>query len=277
MDKEVVAVAPARARLARPAQVAERGIVIASTVRGARRAVPRRVAQRDAPACPSPERGKRTLLQFPRPGQCQPSRPPPSISRRALPRVREHAPAIAEWALHHHHPRQPHSALSKGWSFLSAAVVGASKVVNESVIQPGMEKVSDPELQRNVKGYLEGAKKGAVSVGSSANAWGKTSLGSMSRGVSVRSWGKLGGGPSREGYGAVPTGWEGERGALYAEEDDDFFEHTTKARRLRQRRQAMAGMTTGRIFRLQLFIQIIIYVVIPRIHPRIHHEPYHPA
>ncbi|KAK0190648.1 ArfGap-domain-containing protein [Armillaria mellea] len=123
----------------------------------------------------------------------------------------------------------PMATLSKGWSFLSAAVVGASKVVNESVIQPGMEKVSDPELQRNVKGYLDGAKKGAVSVGSSANAWGKSQFGvdvASSVGEVV---GKLGGGPSREGYDAVPTGWEGERRALYAEDDDDLFEHTTKA------------------------------------------------
>ncbi|KAK0491314.1 ArfGap-domain-containing protein [Armillaria novae-zelandiae] len=114
----------------------------------------------------------------------------------------------------------PMAALSKGWSFLSAAVVGASKVVNESVIQPGVEKVSDPDLQRNVKGYFEGAKKGAVSVGSSANAWGKNQFGVDVAGSVGEVVGKLGGGPSREGYGAVPTGWEGERGALY--DDDDF-------------------------------------------------------
>ncbi|KAK0461817.1 ArfGap-domain-containing protein [Desarmillaria tabescens] len=123
----------------------------------------------------------------------------------------------------------PMAALSKGWSFLSAAVVGASKVVNENVIQPGMEKVSDPELQKNVKGYLEGAKKGAVSVGSTANAWGKNQFGVDVAGSVGEVVGKLGGGPSREGYGAVPTGWEGERRSLYADEDDDFFEHNTKA------------------------------------------------
>ncbi|KAG7447474.1 ArfGap-domain-containing protein [Guyanagaster necrorhizus] len=115
----------------------------------------------------------------------------------------------------------PMAALSKGWSFLSSAVIGASKVVNENVIQPGMEKVSDPELQRNVKGYLEGAKKGAVSVGSSANAWGKTQFGVDVAGSVGEVVGKLGGGPAREGYGAVPTGWEGEGRGLYAEADDE--------------------------------------------------------
>ncbi|KAK0206839.1 ArfGap-domain-containing protein [Desarmillaria ectypa] len=123
----------------------------------------------------------------------------------------------------------PVAALSKGWSFLSAAVVGASKVVKENVIQPGMEKVSDPELQKNVKGYLEGAKKSAVSVGSSANAWGKSQFGVDVVGSVGEVVGKLGGGPSREGYGTVPTGWEGEGRALYAEEDDDFFEQRIKA------------------------------------------------
>ncbi|PBK69941.1 ArfGap-domain-containing protein [Armillaria solidipes] len=164
-------------------------------------------------------------------GQANASRPdhlPPSQGGRyqgfgSTPQPSQSAPSATTI------PDNPIAALSKGWSFLSAAVVGASKVVNETVIQPGMEKVSDPELQRNVKGYLEGAKKGAASVGSSANAWGKSQFGVDVAGSVGEVVGKLGAGPSREGYGAVPTGWEGERTALYAEEDDDFFEHTTKA------------------------------------------------
>ncbi|KAK0499763.1 ArfGap-domain-containing protein, partial [Armillaria luteobubalina] len=178
------------------------------------------------PALPQKEANE---MYFNSLGQANASRPdhlPPSQGGRyqgfgSTPQPSQSAPSTTQ--------DTPMAALSKGWSFLSAAVVGASKVVNESVIQPGMEKVSDPELQRNVKGYLEGAKKGAVSVGSSANAWGKNQFGVDVAGSVGEVVGKLGGGPSREGYGAVPTGWEGERRALYADDEEDFFEHATKA------------------------------------------------
>ena len=38
----------------------------------------------------------------------------------------------------------PMAALSKGWSLFSGAVAGASKAIQENVIQPGMERVQDP-------------------------------------------------------------------------------------------------------------------------------------
>ncbi|KAF9021508.1 ArfGap-domain-containing protein [Hymenopellis radicata] len=121
----------------------------------------------------------------------------------------------------------PMAALSKGWSLFSAAVVGASRAVNENVIQPGMEKVSDPTLQSNVRGYLSEAQKRAAIVGSSANQWSKNqfgvdvaeSVGGVVGGVRDRI-----GGPSHAGYGSVPQGYDGETSALYHDhEDDDAF------------------------------------------------------
>ncbi len=127
----------------------------------------------------------------------------------------------------------PMAALSKGWSLFSAAVVGASRAVNENVIQPGVEKVSDPTLQSNVRGYLSEAQKRAAMVGSSANQWSKNqfgvdvaeSVGGVVGGVRERI-----GGPSHAGYGSVPQGYDGETSALYHDhEDDDFFGQYSQA------------------------------------------------
>lgn len=41
--------------------------------------------------------------------------------------------------------------MGKGWSIFSTAVLGASKVVNDSIIQPGVQKVTDPNLVNSVK------------------------------------------------------------------------------------------------------------------------------
>lgn len=119
------------------------------------------------------------------------------------------------------------AALSKGWSLFSAAVVGASRAVNENVIQPGIEKVSDPALQENVRGYLTEAQKRAALAGSTANQWSKNQFGVdvAEKVEGVR--GKLGGGPSREGYGSVPQGYDGESTSLYhdqSDDDDAFFD-----------------------------------------------------
>ena len=121
-------------------------------------------------------------------------------------------------------------ALSKGWSLFSAAVVGASRAVNESVIQPGMEKVMDPTFQAGVRGYVSEAGRKAGEVGSAANAWTKNTIGvdvagSVGGAVgTVRD--RMGGGPQGQGYGRVQQSYEGETSALYQDHDDedDFFD-----------------------------------------------------
>ncbi|KII95002.1 hypothetical protein PLICRDRAFT_33832 [Plicaturopsis crispa FD-325 SS-3] len=121
----------------------------------------------------------------------------------------------------------PIAALGKGWSLFSAAIAGASKVVSENVIQPGMERVRDPELQANVRGYMSEAQKRAQFVGQSANQWSKTQFGvDVAEHVggavgAVR--GRVGGGPESSGYGALSQHHDGEGSALYDGGEDDFF------------------------------------------------------
>lgn len=122
----------------------------------------------------------------------------------------------------------PVAALSKGWSLFSAAIAGATKAVSENVIQPGMEKVMDPNFQQGVKGYVSEASKRAAEAGRTANTWGKSTLGvDMAEQVggvvgTVRD--KVSGGPAQRGYTSVGPGYgEGESSALYGDDDDDFF------------------------------------------------------
>lgn len=119
------------------------------------------------------------------------------------------------------------AALSKGWSLFSRAVVGASRVVSENVIQPGMEKVTDPNLHASVKGYVSEAQKRAEVVGKTANQWSKNQFGvdvaEHVGGVVGTVKDKIGGGPAQSGYGVVGTEHEGETSAIYHDDDDDFF------------------------------------------------------
>ena len=123
----------------------------------------------------------------------------------------------------------PTAALSKGWSLFSAAVVGATRAVNDNVIQPGMEKVMDPTFQAGVRGYVNEAGKRAGQLGTSANSWGRTTFGvdvaESVGGVVGTVTDKISGGPQRRGYGQVPQGYGGaETSALYNDNDDeDFF------------------------------------------------------
>lgn len=124
----------------------------------------------------------------------------------------------------------PVAALSKGWSLFTAAVVGATKAVSENVIQPGMEKVSDPNFQASVRGYMTEAQKKAAAVGSTANEWSKQQFGvdvaDTVGGVVGTVKDKVGGGPSRLGYGSIaltsPNDHE-ESSGLYDGDDDDLF------------------------------------------------------
>jgi ADP-ribosylation factor GTPase-activating protein 1 len=127
----------------------------------------------------------------------------------------------------------PVAAISKGWSLFSSAVVGASRAVSENVIQPGVERVTDPSFQASVRGYVGEAGRRAGEVGNSVNQWGKTQLGVDVAGQigdavgTVRD--RVGGGPTRSGYSSVYSGGsrEGESSALYRDHgddnDDDFF------------------------------------------------------
>ncbi|KZP20174.1 ArfGap-domain-containing protein [Athelia psychrophila] len=120
----------------------------------------------------------------------------------------------------------PRAALSKGWSLFSAAVAGASRVVSENVIQPGLEKARDPTLHASVLGYVSDAQKAAAAAGTSANSWSKNQfgvdvaghVGGVVEGVKGRM-----GGPERSGYGSLPMDHEEEGSALYHDDTDDFF------------------------------------------------------
>jgi ADP-ribosylation factor GTPase-activating protein 1 len=119
----------------------------------------------------------------------------------------------------------PMGALSKGWSLFSSTVSGATRAVNETIIQPGIERATDPNLQASIRGYVSEAGKYAEGVGKTANSWSKNQLGvdvaervtSTVRGIS--------GGPEGQGYGSVPTQYSGETSALYQDDDDLFGEY----------------------------------------------------
>lgn len=121
----------------------------------------------------------------------------------------------------------PGAALSKGWSLVSAVVAGASRVVNETVIQPGMERAMDPNLHATVRGYMSEAQRRAQLAGRSANEWSKTQLGvdvaDQVGGVVGTVTDRLGSGPQSSGYGALSMHNEGETSAIYHDDTDDFF------------------------------------------------------
>ncbi|EIM85729.1 ArfGap-domain-containing protein [Stereum hirsutum FP-91666 SS1] len=134
----------------------------------------------------------------------------------------------------------PIAALSKGWSIFSSAVASSAKVVNESLIQPGVERVTDPEFREGVKGYVSEAGKRAGEGVRVANGWGVERfgvdvaggvggvIGKISSGAGVGGGMGVGvGGASRSGYAGV--GGQGQRwgeeetSALYQDEDEDAF------------------------------------------------------
>ena len=116
----------------------------------------------------------------------------------------------------------PMGALSKGWSFFSSTVTGATRAVNQSIIQPGIERATDPTLQASLRGYVSEAGKLAEGVGKSANNWSKNQFGvDVAERVTTTVRG-MSGGPERQGYGSVPTQYSGETSGLY-QDDDEFF------------------------------------------------------
>jgi ADP-ribosylation factor GTPase-activating protein 1 len=124
----------------------------------------------------------------------------------------------------------PGAALSKGWSLFSSVVANATRTVNESVIQPGMERVLDPEFQATVKGYASEASKRAAQAGTAANEWGKQSLGvdvaGQVGGVANQLGGTMGwSNQSTAGYGSLSQGPGHDGYSQYhdGEEDEDEF------------------------------------------------------
>ena len=118
----------------------------------------------------------------------------------------------------------PMGALTKGWSFFSSTVSGATRAVNESVIQPGIERATDPTLQASVRGYISGAGKYAEGLGKSANSWSKNQFGvDVAERVTTTVRG-ISGGPEGQGYGSVPTQHSGETSGLYQDDDELFKE-----------------------------------------------------
>jgi ADP-ribosylation factor GTPase-activating protein 1 len=128
---------------------------------------------------------------------------------------------------------QPITALSKGWSLLSAAVTLAGKAV--------AEKAMDPTLHENVKSYASTAQtyaaqagKVALDTGRTANEWSKNQLGvdvaDTVVGITDKAKGALGvsnhPGGGYESVGGAYSGWHDEDGTrLYADgDDDDFFD-----------------------------------------------------
>lgn len=140
------------------------------------------------------------------------------------------------------------AALSKGWSLFSAAVVGASRAVSENVIQPGMERVTDPNLHASVKGYMSEAQKRAQLVGQSANAWSKTQFGvdvaEQVGGVVDGVKGKLGG-PARSGYGSLSQELDEETSALYQDDTDHFFTEFSDGHKQEQQQHPAMSATTA--------------------------------
>ena len=142
----------------------------------------------------------------------------------------------------------PRAALSKGWSLFSAAVVGASRVVSENVIQPGMEKVNDPNLQASVRGYMSEAQKRAAAVGQSANQWSKNQfgvdvaehVGGVVDGVKERI-----AGPERSGYGSLAQDHDGESSALYHDDTDDFFTEFSDGPKTEEPYSTLYGSSTA--------------------------------
>ncbi|KAI0346866.1 ArfGap-domain-containing protein [Trametopsis cervina] len=144
----------------------------------------------------------------------------------------------------------PMAALTKGWSLFSSAVVGATRVVSENIIQPGMEKVLDPNFQSQVKGYVSEAGKRAGDLGTTANTWTKHTLGvDVAEGVGgvVGSVRDTIGGPSRRGYGTVEQSYVGEGSSLYHDhEEDDFFDQYSPAGQTHMSPQDLSSGPTSR-------------------------------
>ncbi|KIJ20388.1 hypothetical protein PAXINDRAFT_178874 [Paxillus involutus ATCC 200175] len=169
-----------------------------------------------------------------------PSPPPPS-QHTAFSLTSAAAPSLADFQ------ENPAVALGKGWSLFSAAVAGASRVVNENVIQPGMERVMDPNLHASVRGYVSDAQRRAQLAGQSASEWSKTQLGvdvaDHVSGIVGTVRDRVGGGPQASGYDPLAAHNENETSALYHDDTDDFFHEYSNTTSSSTNHQASAPHT----------------------------------
>jgi len=94
------------------------------------------------------------------------------------------------------------------------------------VIQPGVERVTDPTFQAGVRGYVSEAGRTIGQAGQSANSWGRNQFGVDVAGQigSLVGTDRAGG---RSGYDRVSQGrYEGEEtSALYRDDDEDDMFH----------------------------------------------------
>lgn len=170
--------------------------------------------------------------------------PPPTNSHPSFGLSSAAAPTLTDFQ------QDPVSALGKGWSLFSSAVMGASKAVNETIIQPGVERITDPNLIQSVKGYAAEAGKQASTLGKNANDWGRTQWG-----VDVAN--QMGGlldtvktatGASNRpppGYSHVDN-FDDETSALYTDAgDDDFFAQHDGSRPQQSHTQAQPSSAYG--------------------------------
>ncbi|KZW03844.1 ArfGap-domain-containing protein [Exidia glandulosa HHB12029] len=147
--------------------------------------------------------------------------PPPTNQHPSFGLSSAAAPTLSDFQ------QDPVNALGKGWSLFSSALIGASKTVNDAIIQPAAEKITDPNLVQSVKGYAAAASQQATSLGKNANDWSKKQWG-----VDVA--GQVGGlvDSVKGATGSAnrpPAGYshvdyhDDETSALYNDADDDDF------------------------------------------------------
>lgn len=153
--------------------------------------------------------------------------PPPSSQHPSFSLTSAAAPSLADLQ------ENPTAALTKGWSLLSAAVAGASRVLTENVIQPGMERVKDPNLQASVRGYVSEAQRRAQAAGQTANEWSKTQLGvnvaDQVGGMMGAVRDTLGSGPRGMGYDSLTIHNEAEASGRYHDDTDVLFHEYTNS------------------------------------------------
>ncbi|KAF8559174.1 ArfGap-domain-containing protein [Imleria badia] len=170
-----------------------------------------------------------------------PSPPPPS-QQPSFSLTSAAAPSLADFQ------DNPAAALSKGWSLFSAAVAGASRAVNDNVIQPGMERVMDPNMHANVRDYVSEAQRRAQVASQSVNEWSKVQLGvdvaDHVNGIVGTVKDKIGAGPPASGYGSLAFHDDTETTALYDDTNDLFHEFSDAPPTLNASKPASGSLTT---------------------------------
>lgn len=128
----------------------------------------------------------------------------------------------------------PVGALGKGWGFLGAALGAVGKTVNESVIQPGIEKAHDPALQSQFSSFLSTATSTLTTAARTGGQVLSTGLESGSQflkrdlGVDVGDLGshyidRATGRGAGEGYGRVGEQWAPSGASRQEPGEGDFF------------------------------------------------------